>query len=138
MIRIIIAVIVGFSVWTIVWLGSEEVLSRLYPDWFGIHQIEFEKASFNNTPYWVEDTSILIWNIVRGAIISIVAGFVAALIGGENKKSTLVLGICLLLFSFLIVYTTWTMVPIWYHVLFSLMLIPMTMLGGRLKNSAAS
>mgnify|MGYP003393660746 CR=1 FL=1 len=138
MVRIILAVIVGFLVWTILWLGSEEVLSMIFPDWFGAHQIAFKKASFNNTPFWVEDTSILIWNVVRGAVVTIISGYVAALIAGEHKTSTRVLGVCLLLFGLFIVFVTWAMIPIWYHALFSLMLIPLTILGGRLKTFANS
>lgn len=136
MVRIILAVIVGFLVWTILWLGSEQVLSIIFPNWYGAHDIAFKKAVFNNTPFWVEDTSILIWNVVRGSIITIISGYVAALIAGENKTSTLVLGICLLLFGLFIVYSSWAMIPVWYHVVFSLMLIPLTILGGRLKSFA--
>ncbi len=138
MVRIILAVIVGFLVWSILWLGSEEVLSMIFPDWFGAHQIAFNKAVFNKTPFMVEDTSILIWNVVRGSIITIISGYLAALIAGENKTSTLVLGVCLLLFGLYIVFETWTMIPVWYHALFSLMLIPLTILGGRLKTFSAA
>lgn len=134
MVRIILAVIVGFLVWSILWLGSEELLSMIFPEWFGAHQIAFKKASLDNTPYWVEDTSILVWNVIRGIIVSIISGYIAAMIAGENKTSTLVLGVCLLLFGLYIVFVTWAMIPVWYHALFSLMLIPMTILGGRLKS----
>lgn len=137
MVRIILAVIVGFLVWTILWVGSEQVLSMISPGWWGAHQIAFEKAVFNKEPFTVA-TDILVWNIVRGIIVTIISGYIAALIAGENKTSTLILGVCLLLFGFYIVFATWAMIPIWYHALFSLMLIPMTILGGRLKSSAAT
>lgn len=134
MVRIILAVIVGFLVWSILWVGSEQVLSMIFPDWYGVHQIAFEKAVTNNSPFFVDDTVLLIWNVVRGIIITIISGYIAALIAGENKTSTLVLGVCLLLFGLYIVFVTWAMIPVWYHALFSLMLIPMTILGGRLKS----
>lgn len=137
MVRIILAVIVGFLVWSILWVGSEQVLSMISPGWWGAHQIAFEKAVFNKEAFTVA-TDILIWNVLRGIIVSIVTGYIAALIAGENKTSTLVLGVCLLLFGLYIVFVTWAMIPVWYHAVFSLMLIPMTILGGRLKSFAAT
>ena len=137
MVRIILAVIVGFLIWSILWVGSEQVLSMISPGYWGAHQVAFEKAVFNNAAFTV-DTGILIWNMVRGIIITIITGFLTALIAGENKTSTLVLGVLLLLFGLYIVFVTWTMIPVWYHVLFSLMLIPLTILGGRLKSFSAA
>lgn len=136
MVRIILAVIVGFLVWTILWLGSEQVLSMLSPDWWGAHQIAFEKAVFNKEAYTV-DSTILAVNLFRGILITIITGYLTAIIAGENKTSTLVLGVCLLIFGLYIVFMTWAMIPVWYHALFSLMLIPLTILGGRLKSYTA-
>ena len=134
MIRLILGIIVGFVVWTILWLGSEQMLSVLSPGWFGAHQIAFEKATFNKEPFTVE-TSILLVNLFRGILITIISGYVAALIAAENKRSTLILGILLLAFGLFVVAMTWSMIPIWYHILFSLMLIPMTILGGKMRRT---
>ena len=135
MIRLILGIIVGFVVWTILWLGSEQMLSVLSPGWFGTHQIAFEKATVNKEPFTVE-TSILLVNLFRGVLITIISGYVAALIAAENRRSTLILGILLLAFGLFVVAMTWSMIPIWYHVLFSLMLIPMTILGGKMRRTA--
>lgn len=132
MIRIILAVIAGFLAWSILWVGSEQVLSAVFADWFGAHQIAFEKATFNKEPF-TADTTILVFNVFRGIVVSIVSGYLAALIAAENKKSTLTLGILLLAFGLFIVSMTWSIIPLWYHVVFSAMLIPMTILGGKLK-----
>jgi hypothetical protein len=137
MVRIILAVIVGFLVWSVLWVGSEQVLSMLSPGYWGAHQIAFEKAVFNNEAFTVAN-DILIWNVVRGIIVSIITGFITALIAGENRTSTLILGVLLLLFGLYIVSVTWAMIPVWYHAVFSLMLIPMTILGGRLKSFTTS
>lgn len=133
MIRIILAVVAGFFAWSIMWVGGEQVLSMVSPDWFGAHQIAFEKATFNKEAY-TPDSAILILNVVRGIIITIVSGFLAAVIAGENRRSTLILGVLLLAFGLIVVAMTWEIIPIWYHALFSLMLIPMTIVGGRLKS----
>jgi len=135
MVRIILGVIVGFVVWTILWLGSEQTLSALLPDWWGAHQLAFERATVNGEPF-TADTTILAVNVLRGAIITVISGFVAALIAAENRKSTLILGILLLAFGLFVVAMTWSMIPLWYHVVFSAMLIPLTILGGRMKRAA--
>lgn len=132
MIRIVLAVIAGFLAWSILWVGGEQVLSAVFPDWFGAHQIAFEKATFNKEPFSA-DTTILLFNVFRGAVVSIISGYLAALIAGENKRSTLTLGIFLLAFGLFIVSMTWSIIPLWYHIIFSAMLIPMTILGGKLK-----
>jgi len=133
MIRIILAGIVGFVAWSIMWVGSERVLSIASPSWFGAHQIAFEKATLNKEAY-TPDTTILVLNVVRGTIVTIIAGFLTALISRENRRSTLILGILLVAFGLVVVVMTWHIIPLWYHVLFTLMLIPMTIVGGRLKS----
>ncbi len=135
MVRIIIGVIVGFILWSILWVGSEKVLSAIWPEWYGAHQIAFEAVVANGGTYMAE-TTILLMNIVRGSIISVISGFLAALIARENKRSPLILGFLLVAFGLLIVIMTWSYIPIWYHVIFTALLIPMTILGGRLRKTA--
>lgn len=132
MLRIILGVIAGFIIWSILWVGSEQVLSVVFPEWWGINQTEFEKATFNKTPF-IADTTILIFNVIRGGIVSILSGFMAAVIAGENRKTTMILGILLLAFGLFVVSMTWTQIPLWYHIVFSAMLIPLTVLGGKIK-----
>ncbi len=136
MVRIIIGVIVGFILWSILWVGSEKVLSAIWPEWYGAHQIAFEAVVANGGTYMAE-TTILLMNIVRGSIISVISGFLAALIARENKRSPLILGFLLVAFGLLIVIMTWSYIPIWYHVIFTALLIPMTILGGQLRKNAS-
>ncbi len=68
------------------------------------------------------------------AVVSLLAGFLAALIAGENKRAPLVLGLLLLALGLLKLAMSWAYVPIWYHVVFTAILLPMTMIGGRLKS----
>lgn len=132
MIRSIVGAIVGFFAWSIVWVGSEKIFSAIWPAWYGAHQVAFEAAIANNGQF-TPDKRILLMNIVRGAIVSMLAGYLAAVIARENKRSPLILGILLVAFDLLIVVLSWRLVPVWYGVIFTLMLLPMTILGGRLK-----
>ena len=134
MVRIILGVIAGFIAWLILWVGSEDLLSMASPDWFGANQNAFEKATFNREAF-TPDSTILILNLVRIIVVSILSGLLTAMIGGENKRSTLILGVLLLAFGVFVTVTTWTILPIWYHVFVLVLLIPMTIAGGKLRRS---
>ena len=135
MLRIILGIVAGFIAWSILWVGSDQVLMSFSPDWYGKHQFTFQAAMVNKTDF-VPDTTILLMHLVRAAIISIMAGFLAAMVAGENRKTPLGLGVLLLLFGIAVQAMAWSYLPIWYHLLFLLLLIPLTILGGRMKQTA--
>lgn len=134
MLRIILGVIAGFIAWSILWVGSQQVLVSVWPDWYGAHQIAFERATLNREVF-TPDTTILIMNLVRLTIVSILSGFLAAVIAGENKRSTLILAILLLAFGAVVTALTWALLPIWYHIILLALLVPMTIAGGKLKKT---
>ena len=135
MLRIILAAIVGFIVWTILWLGSEAVLSALSPGWFGKDLEQFKDAINNQAPY-APDSMVLVLGLIRSIVCSLAAGYAAALVAKENIFSTLLCGVLLLLFGIFIGTFIWNYVPLWYHIPFLLLLIPVTVLGGRLKRQS--
>ena len=132
MMRIIAGIIVGFIVWSILWTGSDALLGAISPKWYGEHQTEFGAAVTGNQSF-VPDSTILFLGLIRSVIFSLVSGYIAALIAGENTKSTVGLGVLLLLFGIFIQSIFWNYVPLWYHIPFLLLLVPVTILGGKLK-----
>ena len=76
---------------------------------------------------------ILLAYLIRTIIASIVAGFTAAFIAKDNAKTPLILGIILLLIGLPIHIIGWSTLPVWYHLIWLALLIPMTVLGGKLK-----
>lgn len=135
MVRIVLGVIVGFFAWMIVWLGSEKILSAIWPA-FGSHQSAFQ-AAIENGGQFTADSTILIIHIVLASVVSVISGFLATLITGENRRAPLILGILLLVVVGLLkAAMSWTLVPIWYHVIFTAILLPMTIVGGKLKTTA--
>ncbi|MDM7923489.1 MAG: hypothetical protein QUS14_14420 [Pyrinomonadaceae bacterium] len=136
MVRIILAAVAGFIAWSIMWIGSDQVLMTAMPDWYGAHQLAFEKATKNNDPFTAE-TTILVMHLVRSILITIMSGFLAAVIAGENRRSPLILGVLLLLFGIAIQGMYWNYLPVWYHLIFLALLIPMAIVGGKLKSSPA-
>ena len=131
MVPIVLGVIAGFFSWLIVWFGSEKILSTIWPEGFGAHQRAFEAAVKNGGPFTAA-TSLLLTHIVLGSIVSVMSGFLAALIAGENKRAPLVLGFLLLAVGLLKAVMSWQYVPIWYHVIFTAILLPMAIMGGKL------
>ena len=131
MLRIVLGVIAGFFAWLIVWIGSEKILSAIWPEGFGAHQRAFEAAVKNGGPFTAA-TSLLLTHIVLGSIVSVMSGFLAALIAGGNTRAPLALGFLLLALGVVKVVMSWSYVPIWYQVIFTALLIPMTIMGGKL------
>jgi hypothetical protein len=134
-VRIVLGVIAGFFAWAIVWVGSEKILSAIWPEWFGAQQLAFE-AAVDHGGQFTADTTFLLTQIVCASIVSVMSGFLAALIAGENKRAPLILGFLLVAVGLLKVVMSWPYVPIWYHVIFTAILLPMTILGGKLKSAA--
>ena len=132
MVRIVVGVIVGFLAWVIMWVAGEKVLSAIWPEAFGVHQREFEKV-LENGGQFTANTTHLLMHVVLGSIVSLTSGFLAALIAGENKRAPLVLGCLLLAMGVLKAVMSWPYVPIWYHIIFTAMLMPLAILGGQLK-----
>jgi hypothetical protein len=133
MVRIVLGVIVGFVVWSVLWLGSDQILIMLSKPWYGKHQFAFEDAMLNQAPF-TPDNTILLMHLVRAVIISLMSGFLAAFVAGENRKAPLALGILLFLFGAGVEAYAWNYLPIWYHAVFLLFLIPTTVAGGRLRS----
>jgi hypothetical protein len=128
--RIVLGVIAGFFAWAIVWFGSEKILSAIWPE-FGTHQRAFQTA-IENGGQFTANTMMLLTHIVLGSIVSVMSGFLAALIAGGNHRAPLVLGCLLLAFGVLKAVMSWPYVPLWYHVIFTALLLPMAIMGGKL------
>lgn len=136
MVRMILGVVVGFIVWSVLWLGSDQVLISLSRSWYGKHQFAFEDAMLNQSAF-TPDNTILLMHLVRAAIISLMSGFIAAFVAGENRKAPMFLGILLLLFGLMVQVMAWSYLPIWYHVTFLILLVPLTVAGGRLRQASS-
>ena len=134
MLRIVLGVIAGFVAWSILWVGSDQLMIQSI-GWYGEHQNAFQRAMFNKEAF-SPDTTVLIMNIIRSIIVSLIAGYVAALVANEARRTTIALGVFLLLFGIMVEGIAWNYLPLWYHFIFLFLLIPVTMAGGRLRKAA--
>jgi hypothetical protein len=130
MLRIVLAVIAGFISWLIVWMAVEKIISALWPA-FGVHQRAFEDA-IKNGGQFTGETPMLLTHIVLGSILAAMAGCLAAFIAGDNSRAPLYVGILLLIMAIAKAAMSWQYVPIWYHIVFTAVLPPRAILGGKL------
>ncbi|MEP6946946.1 MAG: hypothetical protein ABJA02_13575 [Acidobacteriota bacterium] len=131
MLRIALGVIAGYVAWTILWVGSDQVLIQTV-GWYGDHQHAFERAMFNKEAFEPSMT-VLAFHIIRSVIVSFISGFVAALVANETRRTALILGVLLLISGIAVEVMAWHYLPIWYHLIFLLLLIPVTIAGGKAR-----
>lgn len=136
MVRIILGVVAGFIAWLIVWVGSEKIIAAVWPT-FGVNQKAFEEAVKigPGASGFRADTTMLLTQLALGTIVSVMAGALAAVIAGENSKAPLIAGCLLLAMGIAKAVMSWQYVPIWYHVVFTAMLLPLAIVGGKLINN---
>jgi hypothetical protein len=118
----ILGIVVGFILWFLIFAGIEPLVSAIAPGW-----------TVQQGATYTGSVPILLAYLIRTIIASIVAGFTAALIAKDNAKTPLILGIVLFVIGLPIHIIGWDTLPVWYHVLWLGLLIPMTVLGGKLK-----
>lgn len=120
MIRKIIAVVVGFVLWSIFWLtyGQVVILTGLYPE--------------SGEPITGFLALAIMW--LGSVIISLVTGYITTAIARSGDiKITVALGVILLMVGTAVQVQFWELLPVWYHVLFLTCLIPACIVGGRLR-----
>lgn len=119
--RTIGAVLAGFVLWTVLWLGSNAALTAAMPD--VIHQ-----------DGRVDSAGVLLLLLVLSVVFSVASGYVAALIArAKAGGAALGLGLLLLAVGLFVQVQYWDVMPLWYHVSFLALLVPGAMIGGRLR-----
>jgi uncharacterized membrane protein len=118
MLRIILGAIIGFVVWSILWVGSDAVFMAISPA-YKDYMEGFQKAIETNRTFEVSSITLLL-TLFKSFICSIVAGLITALVAAEN---------------IFIQSIYWNYIPLWYHIPFLLMLIPLSVFGGKLRKT---
>lgn len=119
--RPFLAVIVGFILWSVLWLCLNVGLHK-----FGLLPAALTQPMTDGAPL----AALLIGSIV----ISIISGYIAAAIAGAPAAQAIaVLGVLLVLTGIYFQSRVWHLMPIWYHLSFLVLLIPMCFAGARLR-----
>ncbi|MCB9844644.1 MAG: hypothetical protein H6811_01465 [Phycisphaeraceae bacterium] len=124
--RAIIAVVVGYGVWTLLWLGGNAVLFAEAAEAVGAG-VRYDAPG----PLAGVLALSLVGSIVGGGL----AGWIAR---GRSRGVGLVLGALLLLTGIGVQMGVWSLMPTWYHLVFLGLLLPVTFLAARLGGGGRS
>lgn len=114
------AVLVGMVVWTVLWMSGTAGTAALFPD----DIVEGQALT---------DTGILVWFIALGSALSVLAGYLTARLAPEKPMRLVwILAVIQLALGLYFELTYWDLMPVWYHLAFLALVVPMTVLGGRL------
>jgi hypothetical protein len=123
MVRSIFSILAGFVVWSVIWLVAGQGVRAAMPDAFA------EDGS-------TSDMGVSLLMLVASVICSLAAGYVAALVArGRVLTHGLVLGIILLAVGIMVEIQYWTTMPLWYHLIFWVLLIPVAVGGAALRGA---
>ena len=118
MMRMIIGAIVGYVVWTAIWLTVNAMVFA-------------EAGEVIAAGDAFTETGPLLGVLALSIACSLAGGVAAAIAGGERARGA-VLGNALLLLAtgIFIQAGIWSLMPVWHHLIFLALLVPMTLLGG--------
>lgn len=118
--RATLAIIAGYAAWTIVWLTGNSMLRTV-----GVLPTD--------TTARIDSPGALSTLIGISIVCSIAAGTIARAISrSSSNHPVLILAFLLLLTGVAVQWSLFQLMPIWYHVTFLALLIPMVLVGARL------
>ena len=121
MIRSIAAVIAGFVLWSALWLGYNALLTHL-----AVIPTRLDK------PF--DDSGVLAVMLLGSMLFSLAAGYVTAWIARSAANGPVIaLGLLLVVVGIFVQLGYWHLLPLWYHLSFLVLLLPLCVLGARLR-----
>jgi hypothetical protein len=118
MVRNSLAVIVGYAVWTVIWLGGNALCFKEAADVVAAGEV-------------YDKTGPLVAVIGLSLVCSLAAGLTAGAIS-KNQTVVLITGVLLLLTGIGVQAGVWSKMPVWYHLVFLALIVPTVFVGGKL------
>jgi hypothetical protein len=119
--RAAFVVFCGVALWTLLWLGGNAALASLIP-----HVYRDDGTTGH--------AGVLGVILLLSGLCSLAAGYVvSALARGRWRGHAIALGAALLAIGVLVQSQYWQLLPVWYHVIFLAGLLPVSLLGARLR-----
>jgi|SRR5688572_28531657 len=120
--RTILAVVAGAVVWALLWVGGTQAAQAALPSVLAVGQP-------------VTDAGALAALIVYSVLLSILAGYVTAAVATkEPMRAVWALAILQLALGIGFEASAWSLTPLWYHLVFLVLIVPATVYGGRLRD----
>ena len=120
--RDVLAIVVGYVVWTAIWLGCGALF-------FG------DAAERMQAEVPLTELGPLLAMLGLSIACSLSGGWSAGRLSGGSSRAITILAVLLALTGLGVQLGVWDLMPSWYHVLFLALLMPMTRLGARLAVS---
>lgn len=118
-----IGIAIGFIAWTVLWLGSEPVIFSVVPEWN--HEEDLSRVT----------EGYLTTKIILSVLFSLSSGYLTSVISKDSLRAPIFLGILLLGVGIVIQSSVWNLIPIWFHAIFLGLLLPVTIIGGRIRRT---
>lgn len=126
MLRAALGVIVGYAVWTVLWLGGGAAFFGSMADAVGAEQ-RYDAAG------------PLLGLLALSIACSLAGGVVCAFLARSRRLgASVVLAALLVLTGIGVQASMWSLMPVWYHICFLVLLIPVTIGAARLAPHKAS
>lgn len=122
MLKQLAGVLAGYAVWTVVFLGGSAVVRSTMA---GVHDADG----------FTGDGLALALYLLLSFAASVLAGLTTSRIAGGGRPVWILAGL-LLATGIPVQASAWDRLPIWYHLIFLGMLVPMTLAGGRRASRA--
>lgn len=117
--RSFLGILLGFALWTVLWLGGSLAIGAAFPGAFP------EAGEFQ-----VSDRNALLAMLTLSVLCSLGAGCVAARKAGRGARAVAILAGILLAVGVAVEAANWKVMPVWYHLAFLGLLVPVTLFGG--------
>lgn len=122
--RNVLAVIAGVVLWSVLWVGGAQLAAMMYPAVLAPGQP-------------VTHTGALLGYIAFSVVLSVVAGYAtAAAATGPRMRSVRIVAGVLLLMGIGFEASAWQLTPVWYHLVFLVLLVPAVLYGGGLREGS--
>lgn len=119
--RPFLAVLAGYALWTALWLGGDAVFRALWPDAY--------PADFPATP--MTAATPLLAALVLSVLCSFAGGRLTRAAARRPTGPVWALALALLATGIGVQASAWSALPLWYHLPFLALLVPVTLAGGR-------
>ncbi len=123
MIRSILSIIIPVVTWGVLSVSANFAIYAMMP-------ARFDENMIPNDPI-----TLLIF-LLLCTVLCILAGFLCAMIARSNPmKHVWILAAIQLAIGIMVQIGVWDQLPLWYHLLFLAQVMPMHLVGGKLRNT---
>ena len=118
MMRTVLAIIAGYVLWTILWLGGGAGIRAAFPEAFP------EGGPFNAA-------LPLLLTLGLSILCSFAAGVIATKVAVDPGRAVWIMAVLLLITGIGVQASMWSQMPVWFHIPFLVLLVPVCLMGKR-------